>query len=487
MNNEVVLRFNKVSFDYGCNVPILKEADFSIRKGSKITLMGQNGAGKSTIFQLITNNLEPEDGMLSIGPKLTIATAKQVIQKDQMELTVRSFFEQAFTEKKYDIDHRIKKILKIVNFDTSLDKKIKEFSGGQQAKLLLSFALIQSPDILLLDEPTNNLDKTGIEHLKQFLIDYKKTCIVISHDADFLNSFTQGILYLDIFTHKLEQYVGNYFDVVIEINKRIERERMKNVRLMRDIENRRKQVSFFAQKGGHMRDVAKKMNKKIHELEGEMVEMRQEDKTIRKFHIPCQDISGQIIHIKSISIVKNNKLVKKKTDIALHKKQKILLVGPNGIGKTTFLELITSGKSKDNIITPDVKVGYYRQNFSTLNFEETAYKSLANVIEGGTESELRSTAAGFLINAEMLKKKIGSLSEGQKGLLLFAHLVLQKPNLLILDEPTNHINFRHIPIISDALNRYEGAVILVSHSTDLIAKLKIDEVVDLENIKLKYF
>ncbi len=488
MNNEVILRFDEVDFEYGHNMPILKAADFSVRKGTKITLMGQNGAGKSTIFQMITRALTPEKGTISINQDMTIATAKQVIPQDQMTLTVREFFEKAFTKKIYDIDPRIVKILKVVNLSAPLDKKIKEFSGGQQARLLLAFALIQNPDILLLDEPTNNLDKAGIEHLKQFLIDYKKTCIVISHDAEFLNSFTQGVLYLDVFTHKVEQYVGNYFDVVSEIEKRIERERMKNVRLLRDIQNRKEQANFFGQKGGHMRDVARKMKEKIEELEEELVEMRQEDKTIREFYIPCQqDISGEIIHIKAISVVENHKLVHKKTDISLGKKQRILLTGPNGIGKTTFLESLASGKSKDAIITKGIEVGYYRQNFSTLNFEDTAYKSLADVMRGGTESELRSTAAGFLINEETLKKKIGALSEGQKGLLLFARLVLQRPGLLILDEPTNHINFRHIPIIVNALNKYEGAMILVSHSPDVIGKVKIDETVNLENIRAKYF
>ena len=215
--NEVIVRFNKASFEYGYNKPILQEADFSIRRGAKITLMGQNGAGKSTIFQLITKALQPESGAINIADEMTVATARQVIPRNQMELTVREFFEKCFSEKIYDIDPRIDTVCKVVNLNAPYERIVKSFSGGQQARLLLASALIQDPDLLLLDEPTNNLDKAGIKHLTQFLLDYKKTCVVISHDADFLNTFTQGVLYLDIFTHKVEQYVGNYFDVVEEI------------------------------------------------------------------------------------------------------------------------------------------------------------------------------------------------------------------------------------------------------------------------------
>jgi ATP-binding cassette subfamily F protein 3 len=125
-------------------------------------------------------------------------------------------------------------------------------------------------------------------------------------------------------------------------------------------------------------------------------------------------------------------------------------------------------------------VGYYRQDFSTLNFDDTVYDCLMQVMEKKIEETMRATAAGFLITKEMIHKRIGDLSEGQKGLVAFARLVLQKPGLLILDEPTNHINFRHIPIIAEALNKYEGAMILVSHVPEFVQKIRIDETLDLE-------
>jgi len=482
--NEVILRFNGVFFEYGPQKPILMGAEFSVRRGSKITLMGQNGSGKSTIFKLIKGELEPEEGAINIGNDLTIALSKQVIPRSQMDSTVREFFESAFSKKVYDIEPRIAKILEIVNLDAPLDRQLKTFSGGQQARLLLAQALIQNSDILLLDEPTNNLDKEGIAHLTKFLKEYKKTVIVISHDAEFLNSFTDGVIYLDIFTKKIEQYAGNYLFLVEEIKNRLERERMKNARLEKDIAHRKEQANFFAQKGGHMRDVARKMKENIEKLEGEIVETRQEDKTIRNFAIPCQeDLENPILTLKSVSVIKNHKATAKKVDIVLKKKEHLLLTGPNGIGKTTLLEALASGHAKGEHVSKDARIGYYRQDFSTLNFEETVYNTLKDAAGKMTEEDLRSHAAGFLLTSEILKTKIGSLSEGQKGLVAFARLVLERPGLLILDEPTNHINFRHIPIIANALNRFEGAMILVSHVPDFVAKIKIDQILDLDALK----
>ncbi len=445
--------------------------------------MGQNGAGKSTIFQLIAGNLKPESGAISTGKELTMATARQVVGRNESALTVREFFEKAFAEKIYDIEPKINKVLDVVHLTVPHRKLLKDLSGGQQARVLLAQALIQDSDILLLDEPTNNLDKQGIEHLTKFLIDYKKTCIVISHDADFLNSFTQGVLYLDVFTKKIEQYAGNYFKVVEEIKARLERERMKNVRLGKDIQHRKEQMGFFAQKGGHMRDVARKMKEKIEELQEDIVEVRREDKAIRNFVIPCQaDISGKILQLNSVSIIdlKTHKPKTKSVNIVLKKKEHLLLSGPNGIGKTTLLEKLADGHAKGEHVAAGIHIGYYRQDFSILDFDQTVYRTLADAMREGTEQELRSCAAGFLIDAEVLKTKIGALSEGQKGLVAFAKLSLEKPGLLILDEPTNHINFRHIPIIAKALDRYEGAMILVSHVPDFVKQIKIDQILDLD-------
>jgi ATPase subunit of ABC transporter with duplicated ATPase domains len=345
-----------------------------------------------------------------------------------------------------------------------------------------------------LDEPTNNLDKEGIAHLTSFIKNYKKTVIVISHDADFLNSFTDGVLYLDIFTRKVEQYVGDYFSLLKEIAARIEKENRKNAMLAKEIQENKDKANFFANKGGQMRLVAKRMRDRAEELEEEKVDTRREDKTIRPFIIPSQpDIIGEILHINSFKTFnsKTHKPQERKANVSLKRKNHLLLVGPNGIGKSTLLESLArtaeinldknaDAKNADAQITDGIRVGYYRQDFSTLNFEDTVYKSLIGVMQKPDEETLRSTASGFLITGEVMKTKIEALSEGQKGLVAFARLVLQAPGLLILDEPTNHINFRHLPVIAAALDKYEGAMILVSHVPEFVKQIRIDETLNLE-------
>lgn len=481
-HGNVIIRFNNVTFGYDEEFPTLEEASFSVREDSKITLMGQNGAGKSTLFKLMLGELKPLEGQVHIRDNAKIAIGLQVMAKDNLDKTVREFFEGAFEETKYDLDKRIADVLEVVNADLPLDKKIREFSGGQQARLLLAFALIQEPDILLLDEPTNNLDTEGIEHLTGFLMMYPKTVLVISHDADFLNAFTEGVLHLDSYTHKVEQYVGNYYNVVEEIAARLERERMNNARMEKSIQDRKDKVNFFANKGGKMRKLASKLRDQIEDAEENLVDVRQDDKTIRDFIIPALEYKEEIVRLRSVKIIKNHEPYRAEIDMSLRRGRKLLISGPNGIGKSTLLRTLAESDDEGAIIGPGVTVGYYRQDFSGLDFNQTCFESLAEMMGVADKEVIYGVGAQFLISSKIMQNKVGSLSEGQKGLLCFARFVLQKPNLLILDEPTNHINFRHLPVIAKALDAFEGALIVVSHMPEFVSQIDFNERLDLASL-----
>lgn len=483
MTEEVILRFDEVVFEYVHDKPILDGASFSVRKSAKLTLMGQNGAGKSSVFSLITGELKPKSGQVSITNQATIATARQVVAREDLSLSVTDYFAKAFKTIPGNLASRIFKVMAAVNLDVPTDRVVSDLSGGQQARLLLSYALIQESDILLLDEPTNNLDQAGIDHLIEFLVMYNKTVIVISHDADFLNCFTEGVIYLDVFTSKIESYIGDYYSVVSEITSRIEREQRKNAQLKRTIIDRKEKVNFFANKGGKMRKLAKKLKDETIELEEDMVDIRREDKTIRDFTIPTQDIIGEIVKISAIKVIHNHEPLLKKVDIIIRKKIHILVTGPNGVGKSTFLRSLISGKNQHAKILDEVRVGYYSQDFSNFDFNQTVFETLSNALIEGTDTHtMRSVAAGFLISGELMDHKVSELSEGQKGLLSFACLVLIQPGLLILDEPTNHINFRHLPVLAKAINEYKGAMIMVSHMSDFVSQIKFDGDLDLGRV-----
>jgi ATP-binding cassette, subfamily F, member 3 len=481
---EVILRFDDVTFEYIHKKPLLKDASFSVRKGDKITLMGQNGAGKSTLFGLITGEHSAKSGKVSVTNNASVATAKQVINRDDLDLSVKEYYEKSYDgDIPYNAPGKIKEVMEAVNLQVDTEKKVKDLSGGQQARLLLSYALIQEPDILLLDEPTNNLDDDGIDRLIQFLVMYEKTVIVISHDADFLNCFTEGVVYLDIFTKLTEKYVGDYYSVVEEIKAQVKRERMKNAQLEKDIKDKKEKINFFAHKGGKMRKLAKKMKDEVQAAEENLVDVRKDDKTIRDFNIPEQDISGRIVEITKATAMIDNVVKSRDIEIVLRRDTHLLITGPNGIGKSTFIKSLVDGANTDVKIMEGARIGYYSQDFENLDFSKTVHETLNdNVSYEISEPDMRSLAAGFLLYGDTMTKTVAELSEGQKGLLNFAILVLMEPGLIVLDEPSNHINFRHLPVIAKALGNYKGALIIVSHMKEFIDQIRIDEYLELSKI-----
>ncbi len=485
-SNNIILRFDHATFGYNDGEKIIiDDASFSVRENTKVTIMWQNWAWKSTIFKLIMWELSLQSGKINIWQWIKIAISRQVIPREKMELSVREWYEETLHEKDYSFDKKITDTLTKLHFVPPLDKKLKDFSGWQQARLLLGYALVQEPDILLVDEPTNNLDSDWIWDLISFLLMYEKTVVVISHDADFLNMFTDWVLYLNIMTKNVEQFWWDYYSVQDQIVAQIEKEEKQNARAIKQIKNAKEKIGEFAQKWWKMRKLAKKMRSQVEEAEDDLVEVRRDDKTIRTFTIPFENYIWPIVEINRISLMDKNQNIRNiDVDISIKKKERYILSWPNGIGKTTLLKSLlgdenTTVTSTQATIKDDVRIWYYSQDFAALDMSMIVRDALHASSDTLTDQEVYKVAAGFLLTWDLLKKSIGFLSEGQKWLLCYARFVLQKPHILIMDEPTNHINFRHLPIIAEALNAYEWAMLIISHDQEFVRQLQQLEEIDL--------
>ena len=296
--------------------------------------------------------------------------------------------------------------------------------------------------------------------------------------------FTDGVLYLNIQRQTVEQYWGNYYDVVEQIAAQIEKERQQNARMEKEIQDSKDKINFFSNKGGKMRKLASKMRDDVAEAEENKVAVRKDDKTIPKFTIEFPNLIGPIVQINTLSLMSplTHDVVHVPFSLTVKKRQRYILKWPNGIGKSTLLKRLTSGQDEDAVITPDVSIGYYSQDFDALDMNMTVWDSLHSATSECTDQDVYKVAAQFLLIGDLLKNPVYALSEGQKGLLCYARFVLQKPHLLILDEPTNHINFRHLPVIAEALNDYEGGIIMVSHDDAFVEKIDDLEIIDLKRL-----
>ena len=250
-----------------------------------------------------------------------------------------------------------------------------------------------------------------------------------------------------------------------EIEAKLKRDQLQNSRLQKSIKDRFEKVNKLGGKSVQMSQLARRIREDIEEDKESMVEMRKEDKTISDFNIPNQEFVGSVIRIYKPNFKE------------LYKGDRVIIKGPNGIGKSTLLKKILSQEAAE--INPKIRVGYYSQDFSELDFNHTLYESLSEVAVDRENQRIYAAAAKFLLPGNMLQNKVGSLSEGQKGLLCYARFMLQEPGLLILDEPTNHINFRHLPVIARAINNYKGPIIMVSHLEEFV-----DTIEELSEIEL---
>jgi len=511
---------------------IFEDVTLQIKDNEHVGIIGVNGAGKSTFFKLIMGKIEPDSGKIIMKPGTRIGFLPQVISDEipSMEISVFEFLlsgrpikkleedlAQAYLDASLEKDEKklnyiMNKISKIQNKldyydqyraesillkiidgmnidDKLLDMNLCNLSGGQKSKIAFARLLYSNPEILLLDEPTNHLDVDTKDYIINYLKNYRGTVLVISHDVDFLNEVTSSILYVDKTTHKMELYPGNY-----EKYMKIRNERLKTQEriLEKQLAEEEKLKAIIAKYiGGNEKkaNIAKDRIKKLEKLEKEKVVLEKKKK-FTNFKISMNHPSG-IVPLKTEGLTfgydKNNILINDLT-FDLSRGEKFLIVGENGIGKSTLLKLLIGylePLSGDITIGDKTEIGYYAQEHELLDNEKSIIDNFKNT--GLGLRDLRSFLGNFLFSGEDVFKNVSVLSPGERSRVALAKLALTGANLLILDEPTNHLDPETQKIIADTFKNYEGTMLVVSHNLEFVDNLGIERMLMLPSGQIRYY
>ncbi len=508
----IILNCNGISLSFGTNV-ILENISFNLQNSEKAGIIGINGAGKSTLFRILSGILPPDSGeiFMAKGRKLgyleqntgldssnTILDelmsiyshfvemeartksleAKISVEKDETLLSSYMKEYSNVTEKfastgGYEYNSRVRGVLKGLGFnEDQFALKIQTLSGGQKTRLALAKLLLEEPDILLLDEPTNHLDIDALEWLEDFLKSYKNCALIISHDRYFLDSVTTKTIELE--GRNSKTYNGNYSLYVKQ--KAADREIQQ-----KHFEVQQKEISrmeaFIDQQRQWNREknivAAESRMKAIDRMEKVDKPKVLPDKVKMKFKTGI--ISGNdVLFIEELCKEYPGKQLFKNVSFKLRKNENVFLLGPNGCGKSTLLKIIT-GKlqqnSGDYSYGHNVKVGYYDQEHEDIDDSNTIIEEVWDSNEKLTHTEIRNALASFLFKGDDVFKSVSVLSGGEKSRVALVKLMLSPSNLLILDEPTNHLDINSREVLEDALQRFEGTILAVSHDRYFIKKL----------------
>ncbi|MCY6485673.1 ABC-F family ATP-binding cassette domain-containing protein [Clostridium aestuarii] len=524
----IVLSCKNIHKNYGIDV-ILKNITFNINQGENVGLVGPNGAGKSTLFKIINKQLEPDSGDIFIDKNKKVGYLSQHLSlqsensiynevlyvfKDLLNLENKLTKLEDEMNKPYDASNKdyhnkiikdyttyselytnrggytykaeINKVLKGLGFlEEDYLKPINILSGGQKTRVSLCKLLLSNPDILLLDEPTNHLDLDAIEWLEEYLISYKGTILVISHDRFFLDSITNKTFELS--NGYMECYNGSYTQY-IELKKKAYEEKLKAYKLQQSELNRQEEIieryrSFNREKSIRAAESRQKALDKIERLEAPIKE-----KKITRMKFPTQIKSGNdILHVENLSKSYGDKILFQNLSLDIKRGERTALIGENGRGKTTLFKILMDKVKNDEgicVLGKNVFIGYYDQEQSNLEPEKTVLDEIWDDFPKLTTTEVRNALAAFLFTGDDVFKKISTLSGGEKCRINILKLMLSKSNFLLLDEPTNHLDIMSREALEDAILNYDGTVLVISHDRYFLNKVieKIHEL-NIDGIK----
>ena len=511
--------FQNVTFEFGARA-IVEEATWHIQPGERIGLIGYNGTGKSTLLKLLVGEYQPSAGSVersrttSIGYlhqdllsfdtndsilQVALGAFEKVLQleKEIEELGIE--LEKTGDEKTlhdysdklheletlggYSIHHRTEEVLQGLGFpNEDLKRPYKEFSGGWRMRVLLAKMILQQPDLLLLDEPTNHLDLPSIEWLEKYLLHYQGSVVIVSHDKYFLNRMVTKIV--EVYQQQLHIYNGNYDYFEKEKAIRIEMQQKAYENQQDYIRQNERLVERFRAKASKAA-MAQSIMKKLDKLE--RIEDSEIERPNIRINFKVDKTPGKVlVELKNVSKAFGENVIIENSTIEIDRDDKIALIGANGKGKSTLLRILagvenfSQGERKWG---HNVEESFYAQHqLEALNVNNTILDEMKECGSQMNDLELRGLLGCFLFSGDDADKKIKILSGGEKARVALAKVIVSKANFLMLDEPTNHLDMHSCDLLIDALSKYQGSMILVSHDRYFVSKTanKIWEIVDHE-------
>lgn len=475
---------------------ILSHIDFEIKGKEKIAVVGRNGAGKTTLLRLLAGEVEldrddrQKGQAITTSRKVTVGMLRQNQLPDQDKIVEELLLEgctdkESFGRERFQYEAEYDRIFMGFGFQKGDKKrKLSSFSGGEQTKISLIRLLLMKPDILLLDEPTNHLDIHTVEWLEQYMKDYESAVVFVSHDRFFLDQVVDVIYELQ--GGKLRRYPGNYTNYRVQKQKDIAVQRKSYERQQAEIERLNQLVEKFKHKPKKAA-FARSRKTMLERME------RVEKPIVDDVHIFTGSIEPQFTGSKWVLEAEHLKLgydkVLLEMSLRVRRGQKIGIIGDNGVGKSTFLKTVAgeiqplAGKCE---LGNHILMGYFDQQSASIQSDKQIVEHFHDVFPSMSEKEVRQTLGAYLFSGKDASKRVDSLSGGEKARLVLAEILTGRPNLLVLDEPTNHMDIQAKETLESAFSSYTGTILFVSHDRYFIQQIA-DAVLVFEGQSAMYY
>jgi ATP-binding cassette subfamily F protein 3 len=491
---------------------ILDKLNFTINENEKVALIGLNGSGKTTLFNILTSELEYDSGTVYVNKAKKLGYLKQIDNFADSD-TIYSIIEEVFQhimdlenllrnlEAKmsnpsgeedvnvimeeystvndefekldgYSYQSRIKGVLNGLGFrHDDFSKNITKLSGGQKNRVMLARLLLSSPDILLLDEPTNHLDIKSVEWLEKFIKDYKGTVLLISHDRYFLDSVTSKTLFLN--NESITQYNGNYSYFIKKRSENLELQRKKYIIQEKEIQRQKEIISKFLSNGRDKKVKQAKSREKMLQNIQRVEKPEEENNKISIRFTPGIESGNDVLFVNNLSKSFEEEKVFENIDFKIYKGDKIGLIGPNGVGKSTLVKIVTEQLISDSgeySFGHNVNIGYFDQELSGLNPDNSVLDEIWDEYPRLKVHEIRGYLARFNFFNDDLFKTINNLSGGEKSRLSLLKLMLSNTNFIVMDEPTNHLDIDSKDVLEKTISDYTGTILIISHDRYFLNK-----------------